>query len=115
MYKRARYVRHDHWRTKPGREPPEPFHGYYFKILKGQGEHAKGGTFDYVADGKMVLGFALVVYPAKFGASGIMTFIINQEGVIFEKDLGEETAITAAAMKVFAPYDTWRRYEEAAE
>jgi hypothetical protein len=97
------------------REPPEPFHGYYFKILKGQGEHAKGGAFDYVADGKMVLGFALVAYPAKYGASGIMTFIINQEGVIYEKDLGEDTLNSAAAMTVFDPDDTWHKHEEAAE
>jgi len=92
--------------------PPEPFHGYLFKILKAQGGHATGGPFDYVADGKMVLGFALVAYPAKYGASGIMTFIVNQEGVIYEKDLGEETAVTAAAMTAFDPDGTWRRYEE---
>jgi hypothetical protein len=97
------------------REPPEPFHGYYFKILKGQGGHAEGGAFDYVADGKMVLGFGLVAYPAKYGASGIMSFIINQEGVIYEKDLGPETATAAAAMTVFDPDDTWRRYQEPAE
>jgi len=93
-------------------DPPEPFHGYYFKILKAQGEHADGGAFDYVADGKMVLGFALVAYPAKHGASGIMTFIVNQEGVIFEKDLGEDTAKAAAAMTTFDPDDTWKMYKE---
>jgi hypothetical protein len=96
-------------------DPPEPFHGYYFKILKAQGEHAKGGAFDYVADGKMVLGFALVAYPAKYGASGIMTFILNQEGVIYEKDLGEDTATAAAAMTTFDPDDTWRKDEKPAE
>jgi hypothetical protein len=95
--------------------PPEPFHGYYFKILKAQGEHADGGAFDYVADGKMVLGFALVAYPAKHGASGIMTFIVNQEGVIFEKDLGEDTAKAAAAMTTFDPDDTWKMYKERAD
>jgi hypothetical protein len=93
-------------------DPPEPFHGYYFKILKAQGEHADDGAFDYVADGKMVLGFALVAYPAKHGASGIMTFIVNQEGVIFEKDLGEDTAKAAAAMTTFDPDDTWKMYKE---
>jgi len=92
--------------------PPEPFHGYYFKILKGQGEHAAGGAFDYVVDGKMVLGFALIAYPAKYGASGIMTFIVNQEGVIYEKDLGEETAVTAAAITLFNPDDSWQSHEE---
>jgi hypothetical protein len=97
------------------KDPPEAFHGYYFKILKAQGEHAKGGAFDYVADGKMVLGFALVAYPAKYGASGIMTFIVNQEGVIYEKDLGEDTAMAAAAMTTFDPDDTWKIYKEDAD
>jgi hypothetical protein len=94
--------------------PAEPFHGYYFKILKAQGSHADGGAFDYVADGKMILGFALVAYPAKYGASGIMTFIVNQEGVIYEKNLGEETP-RAADMTVFDPDSSWRKYEESAE
>lgn len=96
------------------RDPPEPFHGYYFKILKGQGEHALGGMYDYVVDGNMVLGFALVAYPAQYGVSGIMTFIINQEGVIYEKDLGADTATAAAAMTTFDPDPTWHKYEEPA-
>lgn len=95
--------------------PPEAFHGYYFKILKAQGEHANGGAFDYVANGKMVLGFALAAYPAKYGASGIMTFIVNQEGVIYEKDWGEETATQAAAMNIFDPDPSWHKYAEPAE
>ena len=94
--------------------PPEPFYGYYFKILKGQGEHADGGAYEYLSDGKMVLGFALVAYPAEYGASGIMTFIINQEGVIYEKDLGGDM-VAATAMTTFDPDDTWRKYEEPAE
>jgi len=94
---------------------PDPFHGYYFKILKTQGEHAEGGAFDYVADGRMVLGFALVAWPARYGVTGITTFIVNQEGVIFEKDLGKDTATKAAAMTVFDPDDTWREYQEPAE
>ena len=94
---------------------PDPFHGYYFKILKGQGEHANGGAFEYVAKGKMVLGFALVAYPAKYGGSGIMTFIVNQEGVIYEKNLGEVTDTAAAAIITFDPDDTWRKSEEPAE
>jgi hypothetical protein len=95
--------------------PPEPFYGYYFKILKSQGEHANGGPYNYVVDGNMVLGFALIAYPAKYGNSGIMTFIINQEGVIYEKDLGEDTSTAAAAITTFDPDDTWRKYEEPAE
>jgi Protein of unknown function (DUF2950) len=94
---------------------PEPYHGYFFKILKAQGAHAEGGAFDYVADGKMILGFALVAYPAKYGASGIMTFIVNQEGVIYEKDLGEDTARAAAAMTNFDPDATWQKYQEPAK
>lgn len=93
---------------------PEPFHGYYFKILKRQGAHANGGAFEYVTDGKMVLGFALAAYPARYGVSGIMTFIVNQEGIIYEKDLGEDTATAAAAITTFDPDDTWRKYEEPA-
>jgi hypothetical protein len=98
-----------------GEDTPEPFYGYYFKILKSQGEHTNGGAFDYVVDGKMVLGFALVAYPAKYGASGIMTFIVNQEGIIFEKDLGEEMTTAAAAMTTFDPDSSWHEYEEPAE
>ena len=100
---------------KLDQDPPESFHGYYFKILKAQGEHAKGGAFDYVTDGKMVLGFALVAYPAKYGASGIMTFIVNQEGMIYEKDLREYTATVASAMTTFNPDDTWKIYKEDAD
>lgn len=96
-------------------EQPEPFYGYYFKILKKQGDHAIGGAFDYVAEGKMILGFGLVAYPAKYGASGIMTFIVNQEGVVYEKDLGENTAKLAAAMDTFDPDETWNRYIESTE
>jgi hypothetical protein len=92
-------------------EPPEAFHGYYFKILKGQGPHACGGAFDYVVNGKMVLGFALAAYPARYGASGIMTFIVNQAGVIYEKDLGENTGDEAVAMTSFDPDETWHRHE----
>lgn len=91
-------------------DAPEPFHGYYFKILTAQGEHANGGAFDYVVDGRMILGFGLVAYPARYGASGIMTFIVNQEGVIYEKDLAENTP-KVAAMTVFDPDDTWKKYE----
>ncbi len=99
----------------PNEESVEPFHGYYFKILKAQGEHATGGAFDYVANGKMVLGFALLAYPAKYGVSGIMSFIVNQEGVIYEKDLGKNTATAAAAMTTFNPDDTWYQNKEPAD
>jgi len=86
-----------------------PFHGYYFKILKGQGEHAVGGRYSYVVKGKMILGFGLVAYPAEYGNSGIMTFIVNQEGIIFEKNLGSGTKSIAEAMKIFDPDKTWKK------
>ena len=93
-------------------DPPEPFHGYFFKILKAQGTHANGGAFNYVAGGRMVLGFALVAYPAKYEASGIMTFIVNQEGVIYEKDLGEDTDDEALSMIDFDPDESWQKHED---
>jgi hypothetical protein len=96
-------------------EDAEPYYGYYFKILKAQGEHANGGAFNYVVDGRMILGFGLVAYPAKYGSSGIMTFLVNQEGVIYEKDLGEDNTAKAADMTLFNPDQTWKRYEEPVE
>jgi hypothetical protein len=89
-----------------------PFHGYYFKILKGQGKHAQGGAYDYVVKGKMLLGFALVTYPAEYGNSGVMTFIVNQEGIIYEKDLGKDTTRMAEEMKIFNPDKTWKKVKE---
>jgi hypothetical protein len=88
-----------------------PYHGYYYKILKSQGKNAPGGENDYLVKGKMIGGFALVGYPAKYGDSGIMTFILNQDGVVYEKDLGKETEKIAAAMKEFDPDKTWKKVE----
>jgi hypothetical protein len=89
-----------------------PFHGYYYKILKGQGKYATGGAYDYVVNGKMILGYALVAYPAQYGNSGIMTFIVNQAGVIFEKNLGKNTVSIVKAVKKFNPDKTWREVKE---
>jgi hypothetical protein len=89
-----------------------PFHGYYFKILKGQGKHAEGGAYNYVAKGKMLLGFALVAYPAQYGNSGVMTFVVNQEGTIYEKNLGKNTKRFAEKMKIFDPDKSWKKVEE---
>jgi len=88
-----------------------PFHGYYFRMLSRQGSHAQGGAKDYVVDGKMVGGFALVAYPAEYGNSGVMTFIINQDGVLFQKDLGTTTTETATAMSQFDPDAGWSAVE----
>jgi hypothetical protein len=92
-------------------EKPSPYFGYYFKILKAQGKHAPGGSYNYVVKGNMILGFGLVAYPAKYGSSGIMTFIVNQEGVVYQKDLGGETTKTAEAMKRYDPDPTWKKVE----
>jgi hypothetical protein len=91
-----------------------PFHGYYFKILKGQGKHVDGGAYNYVVKGKMILGFALVAYPAEYGNSGVMTFILNQEGIIYQKDLGKDTKRRAEAMKIFDPDKSWTKVQETA-
>lgn len=89
-----------------------PFHGYYYKILRGQGKYATGAAYDYAVKGKMILGYALVAYPAQYGNSGIMTFIVNQEGVIYEKNLGKNTVNIAKAMKKFNPDKTWRKVKD---
>ena len=83
------------------------FHGYHFRLLKKQGSHAPGGAKDYVVDGKMVGGFAFVAYPAEYGNSGVMTFIINQDGILLQKDLGKTTSEIATAMDEFDPDNTW--------
>ena len=89
-----------------------PFYGYYYRILKEQGEYATGGPYQYVVKDKMILGFALVAYPAEYGNSGVMTFIVNQEGVIFEKDLGENTRSLAEAITVYNPDESWQKVKE---
>jgi hypothetical protein len=90
---------------------PVPYHGYLYKILKAQGRSAPGGAYDYVARGRMIGGFALVAYPAEYGASGIMTFIVNHGGLVYEKDLGRRTASVARAMKRFDPDKTWHEVD----
>jgi hypothetical protein len=96
--------------TKKG-DKPIPYHGYYFRILKAQGKNAAGGAYDYVIKGKMIGGFAMVAYPAQYGVSGVMTFIVNHDGVVYEKDLGKETEKVASALKKFDPDKTWKRVE----
>ena len=93
-------------------EKPSPYFGYHFKILKAQGKHAPGGAYDYVVKGNMIFGFGLVAYPAKYGSSGIMTFIVNQEGVVYQKDLGKGTAKAAKAIKRYDPDPTWKKVED---
>ena len=99
---------------KLGGKGAEPFDGYYFKILTAQGPHAVGGAYDYMVNGKLILGFGLVAYPARYGSTGVNTFIINQEGVVYEKDMGEKTG-AAAAMTTYDPDDTWKMCKEPSE
>jgi len=117
-----------YWETKSGEQPsplgplvarargegykgaagkPIPYHGYYYKILTGQGKDAPGGAYDYLVKGKMMGGFGMVAYPAQYGTSGIMTFIVNHDGVVYQKDLGTKTASVAQAMTKFNPDKTW--------
>ena len=96
---------------QPDRKP-SPYYGYYYKILTAQGENAPGGAYDYVVKGKMLGGFALVAYPAQYGVSGIMTFVVNHNGIVYQKDLGENTKQSAQAMKLFNPDGTWIKVEE---
>ena len=118
-----------YWQVKQGEEPspfgalaararaegyqrtagkPVPYHGYYYKILTGQGPNASGGAYDYVVRGKMVGGFGMVAYPAQYGSSGIMTFLVNHDGVVYEKDLGSNTAQTIASITKFNPDKSWK-------
>ena len=119
-----------YWPTNPG-EPPSPlgplvarargegyskrspdpvtYWGYYYRILTAQGKDAPGGAYDYLAHGHLMGGFALVAYPARYGMSGVMTFIVNQDGVVYQKDLGQKSAAIARAMKQFNPDSTWKK------
>ena len=96
--------------TKAGNGMPTPYHGYRYRILKGQGPDAPGGAYDYVAQGRMIGGFALVAWPAAYGSSGVMTFIVNHDGVVYEKDLGPETATAAGKITRFNPDKSWKRH-----
>ena len=88
-------------------DKPQPFNGYYFHILTKQGDKAPGGARDYVADGKMNGGFAVVAYPAEYRNSGIMTFVVGPDGIVFQKDLGENTNEVAMAMTEYNPGEGW--------
>jgi Protein of unknown function (DUF2950) len=90
---------------------PIPFNGYFFRILMGQGENAPGGAKSYMVNGMMVNGFAFVAYPAEYRSSGVMTFIVNQDGAIYQKDLGANTSKLAASMTKYDPDSTWRRVD----
>jgi hypothetical protein len=91
-----------------GHTASDPYRGYRFRILTRQGRSAAGGAFNYVINGRMIAGFAMVAYPAQYGESGVMTFIVNRNGKIFQKDLGKNTASIGAAMTSFDPGAGWK-------
>jgi hypothetical protein len=93
-------------------ESPQPYHGYYFRPLRGQGSHAKGGALDYVLKGHMIGGFGAIAYPARYASSGVMTFIVNHDGVVYQKDLGPETAKLAPKITRFDPGPGWEAVPE---
>jgi hypothetical protein len=118
-----------YWPTQPGEDPSPfgdlaanataegynvgggraPYHGYYYKILTSQGAAATGGAYDYIVRGNMIGGFALVAYPAAYRNSGVMTFMVNHDGTVFQKDLGPDTAKLAEQMTEFNPDDSWKK------
>ena len=101
------YVEHPGTRT--------PYHGYYYRILTGQGKSAPGGAKSYLVDGKMTGGFAFLAYPAQYRSSGVMTFLVGEDGAVYEKDLGKMTATLAATMQAYDPDSSWHQSENAQE
>jgi len=91
---------------------PRPFYGYLFKILTRQGKHAPGGKYDYIINGNMIGGFAMVAWPAEYGDSGVMTFIVNQQGRVYQKDLGKSTDKIAKKIRDYDPDSSWRLSED---
>jgi Protein of unknown function (DUF2950) len=105
----AAFARANREAFRGSEDAPEPYKGYFFRILTGQGPHADGGPADYLVKGHMIGGFALVAYPARYRVSGIMTFIVNHEGIVFSKDLRAGTVATAERMTRFDPDASWKR------
>jgi hypothetical protein len=95
-------------------EQAAPYHGYYYRILNGQGSNAPGGALNYVVKGKMIGGFALIAYPAEYGNSGVMTFVVNHAGTVYQKDLGARTDSIAKRAYLFDPDQTWKKVDAAA-
>jgi hypothetical protein len=90
---------------------PTPFHGYYYRVLNGQGANAPGGAKSYDVNGRMTGGFAFVAYPAEYRSSGVMTFIVGQDGIVYQRDLGPKTAKIASAMRTYDPSSAWQKVE----
>jgi len=95
--------------------PVTPYHGYYYRILTAQGKSAPGGAKSYLVDGKMTGGFAVLAYPAEYRSSGVMSFLVGEDGAVYEKDLGRMTPTIAKALQAFDPDSSWRKSEDAQE
>jgi hypothetical protein len=95
-----------------GKQTGDPWHGYYFRVLTQQGPNPPGGAYDYVINGNMIAGFGLLAFPAQHGDSGVMTFIISHQGLMYQKDLGENTAELAQSMETYDPDDSWQPVDE---
>lgn len=98
--------------TEDENQVSQPFHGYYFKLINRQGANAPGGEYDYIINGNMIGGYAMIAWPADYGEGGIMTFVINQQGRLLEKNLGPKTSELAAKLSVYNPDATWARSED---
>ncbi|MGA7853955.1 MAG: DUF2950 domain-containing protein [Candidatus Acidiferrales bacterium] len=94
--------------SQPSAGAPAPYYGYFYRILTAQGPDAPGGEKSYIADGKLTGGFALIAYPAKYGSSGVMTFIVNQDGVVYQQDLGDHTTDSASKITAYNPDSSWQ-------
>jgi hypothetical protein len=92
-------------------DKPQPYHGYNYRILTSQGKDAKGGAYNYLVRDKLIGGFAVVAWPASYRSSGVTTFIVNHDGVVYEKDLGPQTESVASGMKAYNPDSTWKKAE----
>jgi Protein of unknown function (DUF2950) len=101
--------------AKSQEQGPTPFRGYYFRTLTRQGKKGPGGAKDYVVDGKMSQGFAFVAYPAEYRSSGVMTFIVDQDGIVYQKDLGKKTEVLAKSLKEYNPDSSWQKNENQQE
>ena len=98
--------------SHPSTADPAPYYGYFYRILTEQGPDAPGGAKDYVVDGKLTGGFALIAYPQRYGSSGVMTFIVNQDGVVYQQDLGEQTTELASQITAYNPANSWQAAQE---
>jgi hypothetical protein len=99
------------YRQSANAEEPSPYHGYFYKVLTAQGPNAPGGAIDYIVNSRMIGGFGLVAWPARYGDSGVMTFMVNHDGVVYQKNLGPQTAKLAPAINRFDPDSSWQKVE----